>query len=141
LHSKLVNGTLSLAIGLTILGNGTIPVHAASWHKGTPISVQGKWKTNWHSEEKKMPQERELVTITRKSFNSTDQEKQPDGNTTEDIAAPNAIGASYKYLGNHTYQIKGKELFSGTSVIKVKRYSHNKLKISQRHFKEYLYRR
>lgn len=123
MHNHLIKGVLTCTIALTVLGSESISAHAANWHKGTPTSLQGKWRTKWHVIDKGVSQGRELSNISRKNVVSLDVSKtklKGHYNTVTDMGMPDAIGASYKYLGNHSYQIKGKDL-AGTNTFNVYR--------------------
>jgi len=134
LFNRVVKGTVSLVTGLIILGgSGAISANAASWHKGTPTSLQGKWRTNWqHVGHGK---KRVLTKITKKNVTSIEQAYHGPS----DMTRPTATSAKYKYLGHHTYQITGK-LLSTTYTFKAKWYSHNKIKISDHYETHYWYR-
>jgi len=139
-NSKIINGALGLIIGLVVLSDSnTISAHAANWHKGTPTSLQGKWQSKWHRDSKTL-RTRTRTTISKRSIDSGLYNS--DG--TGDMGEPDAIGASYKYLGKHIYQIRGKEM-TGTWTFKAKKCSHTKIELFGRdygyNFKMYLYRR
>lgn len=138
LHNRIINGALSLAVGLIALGgSGAISVHAASWHKGTPASLQGKWQTKWHQEYKNYSKDimRIRTTISKRNVSSIEQAYHGPSDTMR----PTAMGDSYKYLGNRTYHIRGN--FMGTTYkFTAKRYSHNKIKITDHYETHYWYR-
>ena len=124
MNSKIINGALGLIIGSVVLSDSnTISANAASWHRGTPKAIQGKWQTAGYKGKYHMLTS---VHIGKKIISSG--EVGLDG--VGDIAWPIVSSkAEYKYLGHHTYQIKGLFFNQVHENFKAKLHGYNKLTI------------
>lgn len=63
------------------------PVQATNWHKGTPKKLRGFWSTS---------NKVNYIWMTRSDMHFVNNGYGDGGN----------VGASYKYLGHHNYQIR-----------------------------------
>lgn len=124
MNNKIVNGALSLAVGLIALGGtGIISAHAASWHRGMPKALHGQWRTAGYEGKY---HERTSVYIGKKTISSG--EENPAG--LGDIAWPIVSNkGEYKYLGRHAYRIKGLFFNQVHENFKAQLHGHNELTI------------
>ncbi|MCH5461791.1 hypothetical protein HC026_06785 [Lactobacillus sp. LC28-10] len=141
MKNKIIKSIITITVGLTVVGSGSVSVNAASWHKGTPKSLQGKWQAQWYTRDGGPTKYLKVIrtSISKKNVNSYETGYIKGKRGSSDMSRPIAMNAKYKYLGKHTYQITGKAL-STTYTFKAKWYSHNKIKISDKYETHYFHR-
>lgn len=123
MKTKAMIATALLTAGLGF-GAASTPANAASWHKGTPSALRGKWKTKpwkaygyWYDSRS---------TITKKGISTTEH---GFGKAPSDSMPPLLWSTTYKYLGNHLYRINGLTLGNQSSFCWVKWKSHKHIVI------------
>ncbi|KRK89550.1 hypothetical protein [Lentilactobacillus sunkii] len=119
--TMIATGLLTAGLGL---GAVSTTANAASWHKGTPSALRGKWKTK--------PWTQSGYKYDYRSFISAHKiisEVRGLNGGPSDMAAPTVQHARYKYLGNHLYKFKGTSLGTSPSSCYIKWKSHNHIVI------------
>ncbi|GAX05156.1 hypothetical protein IWT25_00459 [Secundilactobacillus pentosiphilus] len=119
---------LIMALGIFSAAN-TQSASASSYHKGTPTALRGYWRTKIHKNYYNHGGHRDhWWGYFHAAIKSS--------NIRIDAVQGGAYGAnkmSYRYAGNHTYYLKGKEEMGPGTVYtlkwKIKKLSSNKIKL------------
>lgn len=96
--NKLFRGSLALAVGLTLMGGSSVYANAASWHRGTPAALRGKYKSRPKGVHKN------YVRLYIRKYSAPFYGFQNGlGSSMQGIA----MYASYEKLSPHLYKING----------------------------------
>jgi len=97
---KALKAVLIAAVALTVGGAGSVTANAATWHKGTPKALRGKYQKHRTSSAEGFG---ESITITPKKITIS----------VSNLSGQYVSRLKYKKIGSHLYRLKGHMAHNG----------------------------
>lgn len=115
----------SVAIIMTIIlifSVGATQISASSWHKGTPRALRGSWRSKMTKSNDYHNKYHWVYTYFKIAPNEV------IGAYSTQSDSLGIINPKYKYIGNHTYKIKGR--WMGKTVWTIKKVNSQKIRFN-----------